>query len=393
MKTKPLVCIVQLLLFCGAMAGTVEAQVFVAAEDRPPANRVLDNTPRKNSLPCDIQIPKKARMDFMFRFTAGFSVNCRLGLIRPGVSLFALIRITPQNGQPVLMIEEFDLPALPFQKLGGSYSHIRDRIQISMSGGFAVGPGHYMVELSLIDQHGHTCRKQGKLKAEEDKRKIASTALAPGVVAPLLESRWDGKLVSSGLRVAVFLHAYNPGGARMYAWDRAYLLQSLTALLTHLPCKSVKLVAFNLDRQEEVFRDDSFAPDGFVRLEKALEQMELVTVPYRALMRGAWAKFLMEMKEKEAASKEPVDAIIFLGAWGSHAWDKLPKELIGAAERSDTRLFYLKYCGPFDNPYPPDGLERLTQDLHGSTFIVRSPEALAQAIKKMLAQMNAAPTN
>ena len=378
-------CLAQFLLSCSFVAGSARAQDLIAAKDIPAAVRILDNAPLKNSLPCNIHLPKKTHLDFMFRYTSGFWIECRLGLIQPGMRLLGLVRITPRDSQPVLMIKVFDIPQ-------PRYSISLHNLTVQMSGGFSLGPGKYLLEVVLFDQHGHSCREQRKLKTGEDKvSKIAPLALGPGVVAPPFKARWDGALANSGLRVTVLLHAYSPGRPRISALDRAYLLQSLTALLGQVPCQSVKLIAFNLDRQEEVFREDSFDADGFVRLERALEQMELATIPYQALMHGSWAKFLVDMTRKEATLKRPPDAVIFLGAWGSHEWDKLPTDTASSFEGSDTHFFYFEYFEPAQLGHGKDGLERLIKELHGSAFVVWSPETLAQAIKRMLAQMSGAP--
>ncbi len=393
MKTRPLTLIGQFLLLCGAVAGVANAQQFVPDKDTPGAIRVFDNAPARSSLPCDLRLHKKPRLDFAFRYTSGFSIDCRLELIEPGARFSALLRITPQDGHPVLMIQKFELPTLSPEKLSRFQTDV-SKIDVSMSGGFVVGPGNYLVEVVVTDQHGRTCRKQQKLRAGREKTASSSrTPLSPGAVGRLVEARWNGETTSRGLRVTVLLHAYSPRRASFDAWDRAFLLESLAALLNNLPCQSVKLIAFNLDRQEEVFRDDSLDPDGFTRLEEALEEMEFVTIPYKSLTRDAWAKFLVEMAQGEISSKEAADAVIFLGPWGSHAWDKLPKNIVARVERSNTHLFYLKYVGRLEPQYRADGLEQLTKNLRGSTFEVRSPEGLAQAINRMLAEMNAGPGN
>ena len=108
-------------------------------------------------------------------------------------------------------------------------------------------------------------------------------------------------------------------------------------------------------------------------------------------MHGAWATFLVDMTRKEVTLEQPPDAIIFLGAWGSHEWDKLPRDTARMFEGLDTHIFYFEYFEPAQLGHGKDGLERLVKGLHGSAFVVWSPETLAQAIKKMLAQMSAAP--
>jgi hypothetical protein len=379
---SPLLRITLSALLCAVFASPARTQVMVSAKDLPEAIRVLDNAPAKDALGCGINVLKKVYLDFVFRYITAFSIDCRFGIVQPGMTLFALVRIKPEDGRPVLMIEEFDLPQYSRAEVPDP-SALR-RVHFFMSGGLATGPGRYSVEVVLTDQKGNTSRTQRNLKAGKDgSANRMPLALAPGAVAPLLDAHWNGKLTTDGFRVTVLLHTEGRGFG---AVDRVDLLESLTELLSQMPCQSVKLIAFNLDRQEELFRQDSFDSDGFVKLAKVMEQKEFVTISYKALIRGAWEKFLLQLAQNEATAKEPPEAVVFIGQGGTHAWDKLPKDAIRKIEASDTHFFYLKY---FSWIGPTDALEQLTKDLHGSVFQVRSPETLAQAIRKMTAQIKA----
>jgi hypothetical protein len=203
--------------------------------------------------------------------------------------------------------------------------------------------------------------------------------------------RWNGALASNGLRLTVFLNAYGPNGnTYLRAFERAYVMQSLFTLLTQIPCKSIKLVAFELDRQQEVFRQEPFDAGGFVQLQNAMERISFASISYQALQKGTWRRFLVDLVKTESASDEPPDVIIFLGAWGSHEWEKLPREEASKIEIANAHVSYFELFPLVGGA--PDGVERLTKDLHGSVYAIRSPETLAQAIKKTLS-LTAAPSN
>jgi hypothetical protein len=375
-------------LLVGSAAVGAPAQELVPAGDIPAVARVFDKT-AANSLPCDIQFRASPWLDFMFRYTQGFEIHCRTGsVIPPGAKLLALIRITPQAGQPTWMMERFDILQAPKPAPTGSMD-ARSEPTVWMNGGFAIGPGQYVAEVVLTDEHDHTSRSRKALTSGENKAmKNLPAALPPGAVAPLLDASWNGALASPGLRLTILLNAYGQAGrSRLDTWDRTYLLQSLASLLNQIPCHSVKLVAFNLDRQQEIFSQDVFDADGFLRLGKILEQTDLASIPYRALIRGTWAQYLVDLEQKEAAPENSADTIIFLGAWGSHEWDKVPKEMVRKLESSNAHIFYFEYFPAVGGA--PDAVQRLTRDLHGAVFAISSPETLAQAIKQTLAQTGA----
>jgi hypothetical protein len=388
---RPLHSIAPLLVLGSLIAGAAAAQDLVKEADLPQATQVLDSSPHKNQLPCSVQFSENLRLDLLFRYTAGFEVKCRLGeKLPPGTYLIAYLRITPRLGKPVLLTERFDVPPAQQRDPAGLLA-APSQLEVTASGGFAAGPGEYSVEVVLTDQQGHTCSKQKNLKAEGDRgASKVPFALQPGAIAPLMNTRWNGALAGHGPRLTVFLNAYGQNGsAYLHALDRAALLESLYTLLTQLPSRSVKLIAFDLEGQRPILSEEPFDTRGFMALERLLKRVDFSTISYRALQSGAWSRFLADQVQSELASKQPADDIIFLGTWGSHVWEKLPQETIHKIEIGSTHVFYFELFPSAGGI--PDGIEDLTKDLHGTVFAIRSPDDFAQAIKKMSA-LTAAPS-
>ena len=376
-----------LLSFCSTAAiRAARSQSLVKPEDLSEAIRLLNARPlQEETLPCKIWSAKRARLDFLFRYNAGFSIDCNLGALRPGSTLTALIEVTPEGRPPVMLVEEFDVPHLSPEQITRFYSVPLNRVRISMSGGFALGAGRYSVEVLLSDGEGPTYRKHTSLKAGSGKDGSKMRLGLPEYsVAPLFNN-WNRRITKNGLRVTVLFHADTFQRARIDAWETSDLLQSLTSLLDQLPCQSVKLIGFNLDRQTEVFDQEEFDGEGLAKLEKTLMQMEFVTIPYQALQPHSWQHFLINLARREVIQSHP-DAVIILGQGGSHAWDKLPKEMVDEQlDPSSTRFFYFKY---FDSTGPRDGLETLMKRVGGRTFAIYSPPTLQRAIADMLKELS-----
>lgn len=374
--------VVRIGVLCILFACSVGAQELVERKDLQDAVRFLDNAQSKSELPCFIQFSGKPELDLLFRYTEGFLIDCRLGEKLPaGTSLVALLRVSPDSGNPAILIEHFEIPQVHPLDPTGVDAPV-SQLNVTMRGGFAVGPGSYSVELVLTDLQGHTCRKLKKLRPREIRNaKAVPFALPPGAVAPLVSARWNGALEPTGGRLTVLLNIHGRDGtARLQAWDRDILLQSLATLLNQVPCRSVKLVAFDLDSQQEIFRQDEFNAEGYARLEHRLAQMNFGSIPLHALTKGTWTNFLVDLAGRETASKPSPENIVFLGAWGSHEWEKLPRDLVRRIDISNTHLYYFELFPKVGEA--PDGIERLTRDLHGTVFAIRSSETLAQAIRK-----------
>ncbi len=283
------------------------------------------------------------------------------------------------------MKEEFDVPSVLQQKSTEPNSAKLNEISISMSGSFAVGEGSYSVEMILTDSQHHTSRKVWAFKAgKRDKARILASALKPGEVAPLSDAPWSGKLDGKGMRLTVLLHV-DPYGAETWAWYHAIVLQSLTSLLNQVPCREVRVVAFSLDQTREIFRQERFDADGFAKLSDDFEHLQMATVAYQALEKGAWQEFLMKVVDEEATAKEPADAVIFLGS-GTHFDGVPPKPALHDIEVAPVHFFDFRY---FSNPVS-DGVSRLTKSLNGSVFEIYSPGDLDQAIRKMLVEIRSA---
>ena len=374
------------LLFCCSPAiPAASAQALVQEQYRAEVMQAFERAPKQSSLPCEISVSDFPRLDFLFRYVSGYAMSCKLkDPLAPGTQLHALLRITPQQASPILMVENFSIPQLPEHNASSLYSK-PNQLQLASGGGFALGPGKYRIEVLLIDEHNHSLRTEKTLTAHEDSSRVSST-LQPGAVAPLMFRRWNGTLAGKGPRVTILMNVFNQGRtARLQAWEIADLMQSLDSLLRQVPFQSVKLIAFDLDRQQVVFQEDSFDANGFSRLERSLRNLNLLTISAQSLKQGAWLTYLLNMTRHETESTPTPDALIFLGEWGSHNRDRFSKETFQGIENSRVRAFNLSFFNPFG--LNDDAIDKLTMAMRGKNFHIYSPESLADTLKKLTAQL------
>jgi hypothetical protein len=358
------------------------AQVVLSPSEVPIVNQIIDSRAKENSLKCDVRTWPPF-LDFNFRLQAGMALSVSLGEFALGEQPIAYVRVIPRGGSPVIFRAPLELPSVPPNMRGAVEPKDLRKIQFTTSGALNIGEGRYSVEFLLLNQEGRSCYKRWNLKTGTYSDKAVPLALSPGSVEPLVPDSWDGKLDANGVRLSVLLDAapIHQYAAQLYAWDRALLLQALASLLKQLPCQSVQLVAFNLEEQREVFRQEKFDAEGFAKLATALKQLELATVPYQALVRGSESKFLLRLAEEQTSAKDPSDAVVFLGPLMSV--DQEP--LMQLRQPESPRFFYLEFHGV--GTHFPDSIEHLTKELHGSVFRISSANDLAAAIQRMLAQV------
>ncbi|MEJ2008617.1 MAG: hypothetical protein P8Z30_10765 [Acidobacteriota bacterium] len=385
-EENPVIVLGLLVLACLALATPVRCQELkvLPAKYQAAANRLVDKSPRKGGLNCSIE-REKPYPDFTFHFDAGYYMTCpfwQFGGKDTRIGIF--VQVTPRGRAPVVLGT--------YGVFRGSTAKLspmvpgKGKAEFDVAGGFSVGEGHYHVKVLIRDSHGRSCSRRWKIKVTPREQRKVPVVLAAHQVAPLQIPAWHGPQSRGGLRLTVLLSAtaFSHYAARLRSWNQTMLLQILSALLQQTPCKSVRLVAFNLDRQRVIYRADSFEPSGFARLQHAFNHLNLAVVSVHALKRrNDWAEWLAGLANQQIAADPMPDAVIFLGR--TVAWThKVPQKLLSSRETEKPRFFYFEN-GPWN--LFPDALGYLTKSLGGKIYRINTPHDLGKAIQNMLAQL------
>jgi len=309
----------------------------------------------------------------------------------------SFVRITPEGGTPVVLGESYNVAAIP-EVMRGTTRIDKLKDEIDFSGGFAAGEGQYGVEVLVGDkQTNRSCRKRWHVTLERKHgEKAVPMALEQRSAVPLTFLPWNGEFESggSGLRVTVLLDAapINPYSQKLRVWDRGFLLSTLSTLMSQIRCESARLVAFNLDQQNEIFRTQHFDQPAFRDLAHALRTLELGKVSYHVLQRKTGhAELLSHLTAAEMADQAPSDIVVFLGPH-TRFFEKVPAWLLPGRKTHPPQFFYLEYIpGWLRGSEFPDTVEYMTKALDGASFKIHSPVELEQAIQKILAQVKREP--
>jgi len=374
------------LTFLLVIASTLlaHAQLPISAEDLPQIAPLFDTQGSKNTLHCSV-IHLGPMLDFTLRHEVGILANLTAEEATPGNRLVLFLRVTPLDGQARFFGENFDVPPIPPEALRSAGAKHLDRIQFQMSAGFAIGEGRYAIDLLMKDREQHACRKHWTVKTPRHS-KLASPSLPPNTVAPMDPEHWDGRLYQDGVRLTVFLHVapINPDASKLHAWDNSFLLQSLATLLTQIPCQSVRVIGFSLDKQEKVFYEEHFDSRSYGKLVDTLHQQEFATVRYQALQRGRGTRWLMSLVHEQTSGKSPSDVVVILGPTS-----RLTDKVFAEASDASPHFFYFEYYPTFGNEFP-DSIDFLTRGMHGTVYKIHSADQLGQAIQKMMGQIRPA---
>ncbi len=379
----------RLILTLLCMAGIGNAQWQLNRADSEKVNRALNEGIPGDALKCSIR-PIEPFLDFSFRFDAGYVAACPVKEFggKRGM-LIAYTRIVPDGSAPVVLARTYRLPEIPLwladrinlKKLGNNFE---------ISGGFVLGEGQYKVDVVLTDHRNRVCHVHWTVKTRRNRHeKNAPLAVAPNTAAAYPVYSWEGKssdVGHSGSRLTILLDAapMNPYSNKLRAWDRAFLLGALTTLLRQTPAESVRLIAFNLDQQREIFRQDDFDRAGFAKLSDALSRLELGTVSYKVLeQKTGWAELLARLVNEQNTQPTSSDTVVFLGPAGRIS-GKLPETMLLPCGPGSPQFFYLEYFPMWRLGREfPDAIHSAVRACNGKVLKIHSPGEFAEAIRKM----------
>jgi len=389
------VLILPLLMLLPILA---RAQGPLAASDEDIVNQILDSKSFEGErLKCEIKL-QHPFLDFEFRFDVSYIAHCPVKEFGGKQStLFTFIRITPQSGRRRLLGEAFGLPEIS-ESMRAHTNISKLKSEFDFSGGFAAGEGRYIVDVLVGErQTGRMCRKSWKVAlARKHGEQNIPLSIGESVVVPMGFHRWEKKSDPNGLRVTVLLDAAPifPYATKLRVWDRSFLLSTLCSVLEQIDYESVRVVAFNLDQQKEIFHDQLKGSAGFSTLNQAMQDLELGKVSYQILQQREGAtNLLTRLANGENNDPQASDLVILLGPHTRYT-QKIPSEQLQPNLPPNSRapkFFYLEYIPVWLRGAEfADNIEQLTKAFGGKSFKIYSPADLANAIQKLVAEVRTA---
>ncbi len=290
-----------------------------------------------SSLRCEVT-PVAPVLGFSLRYQTGYQVRAPLNQFHGlGHRISVLVRVMSAvpDKQPVYLLRSFDLPDIPDTQYVAEFA-----------GSFLVGEGKYHASAVMVDDANRVCRAEWQIEVKSGRNERRLVSMAPNTVAPIDAAGFRGEAPDEGAmlnRITIFLHAapLMPGILKLLASDVVTAVDSLVALLEQIPARSVRLVVFNLNQEQELYRNDRFTGQDVQQVMRVLDGAQLAMVDYRLLQRPPGpAEMLQTLIRRELNEESRADAIIFLGPDGSAA-----KAASAAADTNSPgrRFFYLQY--------------------------------------------------
>jgi hypothetical protein len=332
--------------------------------------------------------PIQPQLNFSFRYQAGYTVTVPMSQYAGGGHRWAMItRITPEGHPPVYLISRYGLPDVP-----------QTKGELQVGGGYLLGEGAYRVRQLLVDEGGRACRKDWRV---EVRRSRAESKVKVNMPAGAV---WDVSLRGSRMlpanpddaapvRISVLLHAAPmfPRRTRLRQNDVMTLLASLSSVLERVPARNVRLAAFNLDQQKELYRRDDFRLANIPEVAETLQRTEIGTVDLKVLQnKRGHIETLAELVNQEMHSESPPDVVLFLGPV-SRYFDNVPHALLERGDGRGPQVWFFELRPVFRGGPPgmlaeaalPDSIAYTVSRLGGKSLVIRSPGDLAKAIDRL----------
>jgi len=340
---------------------------------------ILEARDIRKDLPCTVT-PVKPVLGFDLKFHAGYDVNIPLKDLAGGDNLLTMVfRVAPDQkpDEAVYFSQRWNVPAID-SDAGGS---------ALLSGTFDVGEGKYHIDWLMRDRAERVCSFNWDSEASlpgKDKQialDIPASAVQPADTEPFKEEPLVAarEAAADPLKVKVMINfaPQDSLSAALQPIDIRALLSILRNMAREPRITRFSIVAFNMQEQRVIYRQDSASQIDFPALGEALRSLSLGTVDVKRLaQKHGDAEFLTSFITQEISTGgEPPDAVIIAGPKVS-VEGSFPLESFKDIGDLKFPVFYMNYnLNPQVNPWR-DAIGTAVKTLKGAEFTISRPRDL-----------------
>lgn len=350
---------------------------------------VLESQEARRDLACNVT-PIKPTLGFDLKFHSGYEVSIPLReLSGDGNQLTMIFRVVPENreDEPVFLSQRMSVPEIEEDAKGDAY----------LQGTFLVGEGKYRVDWLMRDRREHVCSSNWHVEASLAPKDrdimldIASGAVQPVDTEPFKEEPPVERAEKNGplnVKVMVNFAPQNALSATLQPLDTNALVSILRSIAREPRIGKFSIVAFNMQEQRVIYRQESAAQIDFPALGEALHSLNLGTVDMKRLgQKHGDTEFLTNLiSEEMKADQEQPDAVIIAG----------PKVMLDESVPQDTLrqigelkfpVFYMNYnLNPQTTPWR-DAIGSAVKYLKGAEFTITRPRDLFFAWSEIMGRI------
>lgn len=349
---------------------------------------ILESKEPRRDLPCTVT-PIKPEIGFDLKFHSGYEVSVPLKDLAGSENLLTMVfRVTPANrpDDPVYFSQRVSVPAIEEDAKGDAY----------LQGFFDLGEGTYHVDWLMRDRTERICSFYWDAEAVlPGKDKDMALEIQPGAIQAadreLFKSEPPVERASRemplNVKVMVNFAPQNARSATLQPLDTNALVSILRSISREPRIGRFSVVAFNMQEQRVLYRQEDASQIDFPALGKALESVNLGTVDLKRLgQKHGDTQFLADLISNEMAGPERPDAVIFAGP-KVMLDENVPQESLKEIGEPQFPVFYMNYnLNPQHNPWR-DAIGNAVKYFKGMEFTISRPRDLFYAWTEIMSRI------
>ncbi len=349
---------------------------------------ILESQEARKDLPC-LLTPSKPTLGFDLKYHAGYEVSVPLKELAGTENLLTIVfRVTPENhkDEPVYFSQRVTVPPIEDDAKGDAY----------LQGSFDLGEGQYHVDWLMRDRSERVCSYFWDAEATlPTKDKQVVLEIAPGTIAatdpqpfkeepPVERQPRDGPL---NVKVMVNFAPQNAQSATLQPLDTNALVSILRSIDREPRIGKFSVVAFNMQEQKVIYRQENASQIDFPALGEALNAVNLGTVDLRRLsQKHGESAFLTKLLTQEINPKDHPDAVIFAGP-KVMLDEGVPQDTLKQLGEYNYPVFYMNYnLNPQANPWR-DAIGNAVKALKGVEYTISRPRDLWYAWSDLITRV------
>jgi len=351
---------------------------------------ILEAGETRKDIPCTVT-PVKPVLGFDMKFHAGYDVNVPLKDLAGSDNLLTMVfRVTPEDKkeEATYFSQRWNVPMIDADAGGNA----------TLSGTFDVGEGKYHVDWLMRDRSERVCSFSWDADASlpsKDKQMsldIAASRVQPAETEPFKPEapveREPNKQGPLNVKVIVNFAPQDSMSATLQPVDTNALISILRSIAREPRITRFSIVAFNMQEQRVIYREENASQIDFPAMGKALQSLNLGTVDLKRLsQKHGDSEFLTNFITQEIkADKDAPDAVIIAG----------PKVMIDSSLQQDALkqigdlkypVFYMNYnLNPQANPWR-DAIGVAVKALKGIEYPISRPRDLFYAWTEIIGRI------
>ncbi len=367
-----------------AGAGPVSAQTLIRGAGPDGSIQLIGNdaawldtaSDNKRDLPCTVT-PVKPILGFDLRFHSGYDIAMPLHEIAGDGDLLTIVfRVTSATDKdsPKYFSQKYNVPRIEEDAKGDA----------NLGGGFDIGEGDYHVNWLMHDRIERVCSSSWDITATLQPRDQGTKLpIAPHAIEasstdffkeepPVTRAKPE-----ESFRVKILVNYAPQQGyaASMQPLDTVALMSILRHIQREPKVGRFSLVAFNMNEQRIVYRQEDADHIDFPALGKALASLKFGMVDVKKLNDPhSGSDFLAKLVMTELGGNKS-DAVIFAGPKIGFD-DNVPEDNLRELAGVPYPVFYMNYNqAPVQNPWR-DPIGNIVKRLRGNEYTITRPRDL-----------------